>query len=436
MRKLRWTSDGNFWDLDCSTPATIEGSAVPVPGEPLPLGVSRGTRLSRPKQIDFLQRFMAAPFVPTCSGLLTPGLSLQRVLTLPFWENWFVALLGQFNLQKFVSSVRKNGLVKEPNASWLQGIGTHLQDKSLYALNFCSEMLLTPDDTLLVSVEDSLDKRNPRKKAVFRHKFPCHDLLVEAAWPGLFIGRDGAYWEVPSSMSVDLASVASDSGPSYHLSMHRNAGLPKPFETEGSESSMVPASLLPGVAVKGAFAFKKNFNIWRSEGSMLKLVIPNDIFLLNPHISASGIIGAAITTLVGDNSEKSQIERCHRDFQGLHLNAPPIKSALLADTFASVLFSAQHAQDFLYSQTPSLETIQSVCPSATVSLQQQIGGPFSFRVDSRIQVDLKDRPMPVHIDESVFAIEYALQVLGSAKAVAWYSPRNREFMVELRFFEK
>lgn len=125
-------------------------------------------------------------------------------------------------------------------------------------------------------------------------QFPCHDLLVEAAWPGLFIGRDGAYWEVPSSMSVDLASVASDSGPSYHLSMHHNAGLPKLFETEGSESSVVPASLLPGVAVKGAYAFKKNFDIWRSEGSMLKLVIPNDVFLLNPHISASGIIGMTL----------------------------------------------------------------------------------------------------------------------------------------------
>lgn len=122
-------------------------------------------------------------------------------------------------------------------------------------------------------------------------QFPCHNLLVEAAWPRLFIGRDGAYWEVPSSMSVDLASVASDSGPSYHLSMHHNAGLPKLFEAEGSESSLVPASLLPGVAVKGAYAFKKNFDLWRSEGSMLKLVIPNDIFLLNPHISASGIIG-------------------------------------------------------------------------------------------------------------------------------------------------
>lgn len=39
------------------------------------------------------------------------------------------------------------------------------------------------------------------------------------------------------------------------------------------------------------------------------------------------------------------------------------------------------------------------------------------------------------MEEPVFAIEYALQVLGSAKAVAWYSPKHHEFMVELRFFD-
>jgi hypothetical protein len=39
------------------------------------------------------------------------------------------------------------------------------------------------------------------------------------------------------------------------------------------------------------------------------------------------------------------------------------------------------------------------------------------------------------VDEPIFAIEYALQVLGSAKAVAWYSPKHQEFMVELRFFK-
>jgi len=39
------------------------------------------------------------------------------------------------------------------------------------------------------------------------------------------------------------------------------------------------------------------------------------------------------------------------------------------------------------------------------------------------------------VDDSIFAIDWALKVLGSAKATAWYSPKHQEAMVELRFFE-
>lgn len=66
----------------------------------------------------------------------------------------------------------------------------------------------------------------------------------------------------------------------------------------------------------------------------------------------------------------------------------------------------------------------------------QIFGEFSFRVDSKVALDVKNRERyGAHIDETVFAVEYALKVLGSAKAVAWYSMKHREAMVELRFFE-
>lgn len=50
-------------------------------------------------------------------------------------------------------------------------------------------------------------------------------------------------------------------------------------------------------------------------------------------------------------------------------------------------------------------------------------------------MDFKNRDWQIHVDQPVFAIEYALQVLGSAKAIAWYSPKQKEFMMELRFFE-
>ena len=42
---------------------------------------------------------------------------------------------------------------------------------------------------------------------------------------------------------------------------------------------------------------------------------------------------------------------------------------------------------------------------------------------------------PIRAYESVFAIEYSLQVLGLAKAVEWYSLKHRKLMEVLRFFE-
>lgn len=120
-------------------------------------------------------------------------------------------------------------------------------------------------------------------------QFPQHNLTVEAVSPGLFADKSGTYWDVPLSMAIDLASVASDSGTSYHLSMHHNSGSPKPFD--GDQTHGVPATLLPGLCVKSAFSFKKNIDIWIGKAQKLKMVQPYDMFLSNPHISASGTIG-------------------------------------------------------------------------------------------------------------------------------------------------
>ncbi|TXG71504.1 hypothetical protein EZV62_000083 [Acer yangbiense] len=483
--------EGDFWELDVSTPRTLDGTARPVPANPLPLGLSRGTTISRPKQIDFFQRFMFLPFIPSFSA--QSNFTLQRVLTIPFSENWFATLLGQFNVSNFAQLVKKT---EDFKSTWMQT----LRDKSLYALGFSSEFLLTCDDTLLVNIDGYGHNSSSRKKAVFHHKaclfflivvaveslfinllilvvisllfdcfcwqFPHHNLTVEAVWPGLFVDESSNYWDVPFSMAVDLASLASDSGLSYHFTMHHNAGSPNQFEGH-ENASAAPAPLLPGLSFKSAFLYEKNINFWRSTAQKLKMVQPYDIFLSNPHVSASGIIGAAVTASVGDNSVKlkPQVEDDSIGVRGFHLHAPSIKSAFLADIFASVALTAQHgtfqrlfsdltrfhtrldfpsgskflsgatrlAQDFINSQQPNLETVQAVCPKVFVSVQQQIAGPFSFRVDSGVELDLKNRD--IRANDSVFAIEYALQVLGSAKAVAWYSPKQKEFMIELRFFE-
>ncbi|KAF5452177.1 hypothetical protein F2P56_027204 [Juglans regia] len=475
MKKLRWAMDGSFWDLDVSTPRTLDGLARPVPGDPIPLGLSRGTRLSRAKQLHFMQRFMPVPFVPSYAAA-SDGFALQRVLTVPLSENWFCTLLGQFNFQKFVSSLMKeSGETSTPppavsTSSWLQlqlqSIGKHLRDKSLYALGFSSELLLTPDDTMLLSVDSHsfshTHKKTPRKKAVLHHKFPNHNLTVEAVSPALFVDKSGNYWDVPFSMAIDLASLASDSGASYHLCLHHNSGSPTQFGDDHTTHE-APATLLPGLSLKSAFSFKQNLEIWRSKAQKLKMVQPYDMFLSTPHVSASGIIGAALAASVGDCSVRSK----DQDPNCFSFEASGVKSAFLADLFASVSFTAQHGnyqrlfldltrfharldfssgsrflsgatrltQDLINSRQPSLEDFQAICPNATLSLQQQIAGPVSIRVDAGVAVDLKNRDWPLRVDEPIFAIEYALQVLGSAKAVAWYSQKHQELMLELRFFE-
>lgn len=82
-----------------------------------------------------------------------------------------MSLLGQFDVQRFVSEVKKSEAFVS-GSSRLSTLGKHLKDKSLYALGFCSELLLTPEDTLLLSYDSykcDLNK-NPRAKAVFNHK--------------------------------------------------------------------------------------------------------------------------------------------------------------------------------------------------------------------------------------------------------------------------
>ncbi|KAL0388947.1 UNVERIFIED_CONTAM: protein TRIGALACTOSYLDIACYLGLYCEROL 4, chloroplastic [Sesamum radiatum] len=427
MKKLRWVMDGGFWDVDVSTPMTLDGVARPVPGDLLPLGLTRGPRLSRPKQIDFFQRFMAMPFVPSFSN----ALSLQRVLSLPLpsfaRDTWFSTLLGQFNVQKFVTSLRRNGLRQESDASSLQSIWRHLSDPNLYALNFSSEWLLTPEDTMLLSLEAHGNDKTPRKKA-----FPHHNLTLEATSPALFVDHLGNYWDVPFTWALDLASVASDSGASCHFCINHTVGSPK--QCEDQPMSSVPSSLLPGLCAKCAVSVKKNFDIWRS---------------------------TVVTASLGDKSL-----RAHTKDESFGFRAKGANSAILADLFATASFSVQHgnfqklfldltrfytrldipsgskflvgasqvAFDLYNSQAPSIEAVQAICPTASLSIQQQIAGPFSFRVDAGATLDLK-KEWYFNVNDPVVAVEYALQVLGSAKALAWYSPKQREFMIELRFFE-
>lgn len=88
LRQMRWLTDREGrWELDVESPATMEGTARPVPGDPLPLGLSRGPRVTRTKQLDFFHRFMASPLVPSFSASRA-GLSLHHAHLLHLAHNW------------------------------------------------------------------------------------------------------------------------------------------------------------------------------------------------------------------------------------------------------------------------------------------------------------------------------------------------------------
>lgn len=65
----------------------------------------------------------------------------------------------------------------------------------------------------------------------------------------------------------------------------------------------------------------------------------------------------------------------------------------------------------------------------------QVAGPIVFRLDSRFCIDsIYGVPVP-KLEDYVLSLDYSLRLLHSGKVVAWYSPKRKEAMVELRLFE-
>jgi len=160
------------WELDAETPATMEGTARPVPGDPLPLGLSRGPRVTRPKQLDFFHRFMASPLVPTFSAA-DGGLSVHHAHLLHLTDNWSFTILEKIHVPKLVSVVKEKFANRQEEAPWTKDLKKHLHD--VMSLGVGTELLITPDTTLLLELYDI--KKGDRGKAIFHHKAKNLDAL-------------------------------------------------------------------------------------------------------------------------------------------------------------------------------------------------------------------------------------------------------------------
>ncbi|XP_039045368.1 protein TRIGALACTOSYLDIACYLGLYCEROL 4, chloroplastic-like [Hibiscus syriacus] len=464
MANLKSAIDCAFWDQSVSTPQTLEGSAKSIPGEPFPLDGARASKALRIQQLSLLRNGFPLGIIPSIS---LPShkdlgfLSLQSLLLRPSTSNWWIGLIGQFKPKKLVSAVKKELLsADELELSVFRDAAKHFLDKSLYSIALATQLSLSPSTSLLWNTERLGGKKGYRNKFKIYHQLPDHDITLDAAWPELFMDHKGKYWEVPESISLDMSSLPSDSGFQYRFGLHKNNGHPLVLNELDGEA---PSALMPGLCAKAAFSYQKSKDIWRRNETKEDLFVKTekgsiwrpsyDVCLKEPHAAISGIIGGTCAAWFGKDS--ANVESQREDTIPTSNNK---RSPLNADLFGSACYTFQQGQfRKLYGDLTRVDArldISSLSsfskrvfkgsssadkslssPRLNLIFQQQVAGPIVFRVDSKLLLDSKAGKRGPHIEDVIYSLCYSLRLLRSGKVVAWYSPKRKEGMIELRLFE-
>lgn len=461
--------DAAFWDMNVASPQNLDGSARAVPGQPFPMDGARASRLLRPQQLALLGTGFPLGLVPSVCPVPNRkdvgSFSLQSLLFQKQFSDCWVALKGQFRPKKLISSIKADLSAIGLELPTFENVTKTLMDKSLYSVALWSQYAVTSSTSLLWRIEGHGEKKGHCTKAMILHKLPSHDVTLEAAGPELFIDHKGQYWDLPLSISLDLSSVVSESGLKYHFGIHKNSGDAEPVNATNGE---VPLGLLPGIYAKAAFAHEKSKEFWRPKETEEYIILTNDedegleasydMRLMKPHAAISGIIGGTCTAWLGSGQNKMAVESFgteERAFKG-------VRSSLGADLFGSLCCTFQHgrfrtlygdltrvdARLDLSSASGLVKRVSHIFRNSTVDedhslssprlnliFQQQIAGPIVCRFDTKILLDSSLGRSGPHVEDYICSLNYAVRVLGSGKVVAWYSPKRKEGMIELRLFE-
>lgn len=448
MTNLRAVIDAGFWDLNISSARPLDGVARSVPGEPIPMDISRAGRFLRIQQTAPIRGWFPGGLIP--HWLPTPhknlgDFALQTYLGRLRFRRWWLGLVGQVRPKTLLANLKNElSLVEELDMTAVKDVAENFLEKSVYSIGLLSQIALTSSTSLLFSMEKHAERKGSSPKFLMYHQLPGHDITFEAAWPELFIDSKEKYWEVPESMSLDCSSVISDFGVRYRYGLHKNAGHPKAIDSSTDEA---PVSLLQGFCAKAAISLERSFEFWREKETKEDKIIDtpaakfrnnaNDSRLKEPHASISGIIGATCAswfsfgdTIITDDSrspfssnmfgsgcftyQHGKFRKPHWDLTRIDvkLNFPGLKSLYKDKNAAAANRNPRDAPP-----PPSLNLI----------FQQQIAGPLVFRVDSRLLLGGDQRSADV-----MFSLNYHLKYLYSGKVMAWYSPKRKEVMIELR----
>ncbi|KAL0429413.1 UNVERIFIED_CONTAM: protein TRIGALACTOSYLDIACYLGLYCEROL 4, chloroplastic [Sesamum radiatum] len=467
MASLRTAMDSAFWDLNISTPQALDGVAKAVPGEAVPLDGAKGSKVLRIQQLSLLKNGfplgIIPSYVPSPNHKELGSFALQSLVGKFCVGDWWVGLIGHFRPKKLISSIKAEvSAAEELDLALLKDTAKHFLDKSLYAINLCLQIPLTYSSSLLLSIEKHGERKRRCTKAMLFHKLPDHDITLEAAWPELFIDHKGKYWEVPESVSLDCSSLVSESGFRYRFGLHKNNGAPQAFDSTIADA---PVALLPGVCAKAGFSYEKSKDLWRQKETKKDLIIHTeigqylrpayDIRLKEPHAALSGIIGGTCeawfgggkgslsTDVKGSSGAKDRgrfgvdlfgsgcFTFQHGKFRKLFGDLTRVDVRL--DVASATALAKSVANLFRSSQSYRSPNLPSSSPRLDLIFQQQVVGPIFFRVDSKLS--LESSTGGPQLEDVIYSLNYSLRLLQSGKVVAWYSPRRKEGMIELRVFE-
>ncbi|KAL2892596.1 Protein TRIGALACTOSYLDIACYLGLYCEROL 4 chloroplastic [Bienertia sinuspersici] len=465
MANLRTAMDALFWDLDIASTHNLDGCAKAIPGDPLPSDASRAGKALRVQQLSLIGNGFPLGIIPSLSSTPTHkkelgSFSLQSLLLRPSLGDWWLGLVGQFRPKKLIMNIKSemyNG--EELELPSFKDATQHFLDKSLYALALCTHIPITSSTSLFMSSEAHGERKGRRNKLLLFHK---------ATWPELFVDHKGRYWNVPESVSLDCASLISQSGLRYRFGVHKNGGQPQ--AVVNSIDSDAPAALLPGVCAKGAFSYEKSKDLWRQKETEEDLIIKTekgkfwrpayDVRLKEPHASISSIIGGTFGAWL---SGEDKTVKLTSEGDGDNVSSSSRKrSPVFADLFGSLCYTFQHgkfrkpygdltrvdARLDISSASAFTKKISSIfrrsstaqqdnpasLPRLSLILQQQIAGPIVLRIDTKCVVDSPWKK-GLQIEDFMYSLSYSLRLLQSGKVVAWYSPKRKEGMIELRMFE-
>ncbi|KAF8113863.1 hypothetical protein N665_0045s0102 [Sinapis alba] len=461
MANLNSAIDSVFWDQNVSSPQTLEGTARSVPGEPFPVDGARASRSHRIQQLSLLREGFPLGIIPAfapSSDKRLGSFSLNSLLLSPSSSNWWLGLVGQFKPKKLFADIKANiSKAEEWDLQLFKNTTKHIVDKSLYSIGLWTQIALGSSSSLLLSAERHGDKDGLRKKLIFVHPLEKHDLTVEAAWPDLFLDHKGRFWDVPESLNFDVSSLAPESGLHYRFGVHKSKGNPHPVNAAGEsyDGGDAPASLMPGLCAKAAVSYKAKRNLWRpkkeedntEEDDDTPVFLPYDIRLKEPHAAVSGIVGSSLAAWITG--------------RGMLVNGKK-RSLISADVFGSACYTFQKGRfSKLYGDLTRIDARVDVSsasalakrifnavrrssgsnktddtlgsPRLNLIFQQQVAGPIVFKVDSQFQVGAGN--YGAQMEDLIYSLNYSLRLLESGKVVAWYSPKRKEGMVELRVFE-